>query len=153
MVVMPAMICGITGRTALDQRLPDDQLKKGIIQRRDQFLDIIINKSDKVVALLCGDEHNYSRLKLTHKTEIYHENYSWKKIKISRPFWQITNGSAGAPYYGQQQLPWSESVEKFSTQYALMLFYVDGNKITLKVINPDTLEDIEEVILKESLRK
>ena len=124
-------------------------VEKGIIQRRDEFLDIIINKSDKVVALLCGDEHNYSRLKLTNKTEIYPEYYSWKKIKISRPFWQITNGSAGAPYYGQQQLPWSESVEKFSTQYALMLFYVDGNKITLKVINPDTLEDIEEVILKE----
>jgi 3',5'-cyclic AMP phosphodiesterase CpdA len=124
-------------------------VKKGIIQRRDEFLDLLINKNAKVVALLCGDEHNYSRMRLTRKTDIYPENYSWKKIKISRSFWQITNGSAGAPYYGQQQLPWSGSVEIFSTQYALMLFYVEGNKITLKVINPDTLEDIEEIILKE----
>ncbi len=86
-------------------------------------------------------------MKLTKKTPIYPENYKGKKLKISRPFWHITNGSAGAPYYGQQQLPWSESVEKFSIQYALMLFYIDGKTVTLKVINPDTLEEIEEVRL------
>ncbi|MCF6171873.1 MAG: metallophosphoesterase family protein [Bacteroidales bacterium] len=124
-------------------------LKKGIIERRDEFLDIIINKSRKVVALLCGDEHNYSRLKLTKKTPVYPENYRGKKLKVSRPFWQITNGSAGAPYYGQEQLPWSGSVEMFSTQYALMLFKVDGKKVSLRVVNPDTLEEIEEIVLKE----
>lgn len=123
-------------------------VEKGIIERRDEFLDIMINKSDKVVALLCGDEHNYSRMKLTKKTSIYPEGYKGKKLKISRPFWQITNGSAGAPYYGQEQLPWTESVEKFSTQYALMLFDIEGNKVSLRVINPDTLEEIETVELK-----
>ena len=123
-------------------------VKKGIIERRDEFLDIMINKSDKVVALLCGDEHNYSRMKLTKKTQIYPDGYKRKKLKVSRPFWQITNGSAGAPYYGQQQLPWSGSVEKFSTQYALMLFDINGSKVSLRVINPDTLEEIETVDLK-----
>ena len=122
-------------------------VKKGIIERRDEFLSIMINKSDKVIALLCGDEHNYSRMKLTSKTKIYPENYMGKKLKVSRPFWQITNGSAGAPYYGQEKLPWSESVEKFSTQYALMLFDIDGKKVSLRVINPDTLEEIETVDL------
>ena len=121
---------------------------KGIIERRDEFLEIMINKSDKVVALLCGDEHNYSRMKLTKKTPIYPEGYRGKKLKVSRPLWQITNGSAGAPYYGQEQLPWTESVEKFSTQYALMLFDIHGEKISLRVINPDTLEEIETVDLK-----
>ena len=124
-------------------------VEKGIIERRDEFLDIIINNSLKTVALLCGDEHNYSRLKLTKKTPIYPENYTGKKLKISRPFWQITNGSAGAPYYGQEQLPWSSFVEKFSTQYALMLFKIDGDRVSLRVINPDTLEEIEEFILRE----
>ena len=124
-------------------------VEEGIIERRDEFLNILINKSKKTVALLCGDEHNYSRLKLTGKTPIYTENYQGKKLKISRPFWQITNGSAGAPYYGQEQLPWSSSVEKFSTQYALMLFKIDGKKVTLRVVNPDTLEEIEEVVLTE----
>ena len=123
-------------------------VKKGILERRDEFLDIMINKSDKVVALLCGDEHNYSRMKLTKKTPIYPERYKGKKLKVSRPFWQITNGSAGAPYYGQEQLPWTESVEKFSTQYALMLFDIHGEKVSLRVINPDTLEEIETVDLK-----
>lgn len=123
-------------------------VKKGIIERRDEFLNIMINKSDKVVALLCGDEHNYSRMKITNSTTIYPEGYKGKKLKVSRPLWQITNGSAGAPYYGQQSLPWSESVEKFSTQYALMLFDIDKQKITLRVINPDTLEEIETIILK-----
>ena len=124
-------------------------VEKGILQRRDEFLNLLINESEKVVALLAGDEHNYSRMKLTNETEIYPKNYTYKRIKVSRPFWQITNGSAGAPYYGQQQLPWSESVEFFSTQYALTLFYIDGSKVSLKVINPDTLEDIEEVILRD----
>ncbi len=123
-------------------------VKKGIIERRDEFLDIMINKSDKVIALLCGDEHNYSRMKLTKKTPIYPEGYKGKKLKVNRPFWQITNGSAGAPYYGQEQLPWTESVEKFSTQYALMLFDIHGEKVSLRVINPDTLEEIETVDLK-----
>ncbi len=125
-------------------------VKKGIIERRDEFLDIMINKSNKVVALLCGDEHNYSRMKLTKKTQIYPDNHKGKKLRISRPFWQITNGSAGAPYYGQQELPWSNSVEKFSTQYALMLFDIEGTKVRLRVINPDTLEEIETIILKQS---
>ena len=120
-------------------------VKKGILERRDEFLDILINDTEKVLALLCGDEHNYSRTLLTKKTNIYPEHYSGKKLKVSRPFWQITNGSAGAPYYGQQPVPWSESVAFFSTQYALMLFHVDGKQVTLEVINPDTFEYIEEI--------
>lgn len=123
-------------------------VKTGIIERRDEFLNIMINKSDKVIALLCGDEHNYSRMKLTENTPIYPKGYKGKKLKIGRPFWQITNGSAGAPYYGQQQLPWTESVEKFSTQYALMLFDIHGDRVSLRVINPDTLEEIETIDLK-----
>ncbi len=124
-------------------------VKKGIIERRDEFLDLMINKSDKVVALLTGDEHNYCRMKLEPSTDIYPENWNKKKLKISRSFWHITNGSCGAPYYGQQKLPWSDAVEKFSTQYALMLFKVDGKKISLEVVNPDTMEKVEEVTLKE----
>ena len=90
-------------------------VKKGIIERRDEFLDIIVNKHPKVVALLTGDEHNYCRMKLTDKTPRYPENWNHKKVHLKRAFWHITNGSSGAPYYGQENLPWSSSVEKFST--------------------------------------
>ena len=135
------------GNNNIRPTVAGEPVKKGIIQRRDEFLNILINKSKKVVALLAGDEHNYSRMKITNKTVIYPDNYHGKKLKVSRSLWQLTNGSAGAPYYGQEQLPWSSSVEMFSTQYALMLFYINGDKIRLKVINPDTMELIEDIDL------
>ena len=121
---------------------------KGIIERRDQFLDLMINHSTKTVALLCGDEHNYSRTRISHSTNIYLSDYEGFRLGVSREFWQITNGSAGAPYYGQERVPWRPAVKIFSTQYALCLFHVDGQKITLEVLNPDTLEEIEMVELK-----
>ncbi len=124
-------------------------VKKGIIERRDEFLNIIVNKNPKVVALLTGDEHNYCRMKITDKTPRYPDNWNHKKLHLNRPFWHITNGSSGAPYYGQEKLIWSSSVEKFSTQYALMLFNIEGTKVKLTVINPDTMEKIEEVLLKD----
>jgi hypothetical protein len=120
---------------------------KGILERRDELLDIIVNQSSKTRAILCGDEHNYSRLKLSDAMPRYPESYAEKKTVLKRDIWQITNGSAGAPYYGQEQLPWSTFVQKFSTQYALCLFHVHGDSIVLEVVNPDTLELIEKVIL------
>ncbi len=123
-------------------------VKKGIIERREEFLDILINKSPKVLALLCGDEHNYTRIKITDDMPRFPEKYRGKRTKISRPLWQITNGSAGAPYYGLEHLPWTGNVEKYTTQYALMLFDVDGKSVNLRVINPDTFEEIETVKLR-----
>ena len=121
---------------------------KGIIERRDEILDILVNKSKKFVALLCGDEHNYSRIELDNNAPIYPENWTGKKIKLKRPFVQITNGSAGAPYYSLEQTPWRKFVKKFSTLHALMLFNVDGQHINMEVINPDTFEIIEKVQLR-----
>ncbi len=124
-------------------------VEKGIIERRDEFLDILINQSKKTVALLCGDEHNYSRTKITNAMQIYPDNYPHPKIEISRTFWQLTNGAAGAPYYAQEILPWTDHVEMFSTQYALIFFHVEGDKIEVEVLNPDTLEKIEDFTLGE----
>jgi hypothetical protein len=135
------------GNNSIRPFIAGQAVEKGILERRDEFLDIIINKSDKVLALLCGDEHNYSRMKINNNTPMYPENFKGKKLNLKRDFWQITNGSAGAPYYGQQVLPWSRSVEKFSTQYALMLFDIDGEMVKLRVVNPDTFDIIEEIEL------
>ncbi len=123
-------------------------VKKGIIERREEFLNIVVNESTKVLALLCGDEHTYSRLHITDSMPRYPEHYKGKRVHLSRPLWQITNGSSGAPYYGLQNMPWTKSIKKFSTQYALVLFDVDGKKVKLRVINPDTLEEIESVELR-----
>ncbi len=125
-------------------------VKKGILERRDEFLDLIINKSSKVIGTMTGDEHNYNKVEITPEVNIYPENYEFPKLKRSRTFWQINNGSAGAPYYAQDKsTPWTSAVSGFTTQQALVLVYVAGKKVRVEVMNPDTLEMIDTYTLRE----
>ena len=125
-------------------------VEKGILERRDEYLDLIINKSSKVIGTMTGDEHNYNKVEITPEVNIYPENYTLPKLKRNRTLWQINNGSAGAPYYAQDKsTPWTTALSSFSTQMALVLVYVDGKKVSVKVQNPDTLELIDEFILRE----
>lgn len=123
-------------------------LEKGILERRDDLLDILVNRSAKTVAILTGDEHNYSRLKISDEMERYPENYTGKRLSLSRSIYQVNNGSAGAPYYAQGQAPWTPQVVCFTTQYAVVFFRVSGKKVSAEVINPDTLEEIERFELR-----
>ncbi|MEO1448071.1 MAG: hypothetical protein AAFV07_01000 [Bacteroidota bacterium] len=124
-------------------------VEKGIIERRDQLLDIIVNKSQKVAAIFTGDEHNYARTEIGPETNIYPEGYpSANKIKLSRTIYQINNGAAGAPYYAQEQTPWTPFVSGFTTQNALVLFQVDGKKLSMLVKNPDTLEEVDRLKMR-----
>lgn len=124
------------------------EVEKGIIERRDEFLDIVINKNTKVVALLTGDEHNYCKLKISDEMEKYPKDYTLEKVKLNRTIYQINNGAAGAPYYAQEFLPWSDHASGFTTQNAVVLIDVDGDNISVRVLNPDTLEEIETFKLK-----
>jgi len=133
-----------SGNNAIRPFIAGKAVAKGIIERRDEILDIMINQSAKTRAVLCGDEHNYSRLHITNEMLRYPENWTLPRLQLSRDFWQITNGSAGAPYYGQEKLPWSDHVRFFSLQYALVFIDVHGDTIQLEVINPDTYELIEQ---------
>ncbi len=119
-------------------------LKEGILERRDKYLDIVINKTKKVRAILTGDEHNYSRTLIAPGIDIYPPDWNKPKLELKRAVYQINNGAAGAPYYSQEKTPWTSHTKKFTTQNALVLFYVNGEKIHVKVKNPDTLELIEE---------
>ena len=122
--------------------------EKGIIERRDQLLEIIVNESDKTVAILTGDEHNYARTQITPETEIYPDDYPHEKLERERSIWQINNGAAGAPYYSQQETPWTPYVDGFTTQNAVVFFHVDGESIEMVVKNPDTLEEVDRLELK-----
>ena len=133
------------GENAYRPSVSGKRVAKGIIERRDELLDIIVNKSKKTKAILTGDEHNYARTKIGPETKIYPKKYFSEKIVLDREIWQINNGAAGAPYYAQEQTPWSEFVEGFTTQNALVIFYVNGSKLKMKVLNPDTLEDVDEM--------
>lgn len=123
-------------------------LEKGIIERRDEYLDLLINKSSKVIAILTGDEHNYARTELSDKTQIYLPDYLGEKITFSRKIYQINNGAAGAPYYAQEQTPWTPMVSGFTTQHALVFFHINGKSIEMEVLNPDTLEPVDKLTLR-----
>jgi len=123
-------------------------LEKGIIERRDQLLDLLVNQSTKVIAVLTGDEHNYARTEIGPSTIIHPEDYQPEKVVLSRTIFQINNGAAGAPYYAQEQTPWTPFVSGFTTQNALVLFHVEGQKVHMEVINPDTLEKFDELPLR-----
>ncbi|NPA44752.1 MAG: hypothetical protein GXO49_04390 [Chlorobi bacterium] len=137
------------GNNELRPSIAGKPVKKGIIERRDEYLNILINKSTKVVALMTGDEHNYNKVKITPEVNIYPEKYDFNKLKRKRTIWQINNGSAGAPYYAQDNnTPWNDAVSGFSTQYVVVFIYVDGKKVSVKVVNPVTLELVDEYNLR-----
>lgn len=123
-------------------------LAKGIIERRDEILDRCVNRSSKVVAFLCGDEHNYNRMIIDDQTPRYPDPWFFERQPLKRSVWQIINGAAGAPFYAQQQTPWSAAVQGFTVQNALCLFDISGKEIVMRVVNPDTLEEIDRVQLR-----
>lgn len=123
-------------------------MEKGILERRDEYLDIIVNKSSKVIAIFTGDEHNYARTTIDGTTSIYPDAYEGEKLTITRKIYQINNGAAGAPYYAQEETPWTPKVEGFTTQNALVLITVSGNSVKMKVLNPDTLEEVDQLTLR-----
>jgi hypothetical protein len=120
---------------------------EGIIERRDAYLDIVVNQSSKVKAILTGDEHNFNYLRVDDAMPRYPEDWEKPKLTLKRPIYQINNGAAGAPYYAQEKTPWMDYCQSFSTQNALVLFYVDGKSLKAKIYNPDTLELFEEITL------
>jgi hypothetical protein len=124
-------------------------MEKGIIERRNEYLDILINQSTKVLAILTGDEHNYNYLPLTPEVPIHEADHPFQ-LERSRTIYQVNNGAAGAPYYAQEtHLPWSEFTQSFSVENALCLFHIDGKRVEMVVINPDTLNEIDRVVSKE----
>ena len=120
---------------------------KGIIERRDDLLTLI-QKHPKVLAVFTGDEHNYNRTRLDATVPIYPPNWDKPKVELKRPFWQINNGAAGAPYYAQDDTPWSAAVSGFSTQHAICLLIVEGLKVRLETVNPETLEVLDRAVLR-----
>ena len=137
-----------TGNNDMRPYIDGKPVEKGIIERRDELLDIIINKSEKVVALLTGDEHNYCKTHITPETDIYPEGWEKPRLERKRSIYQVNNGAAGAPYYAQEETPWTPFTTGFTTQNALVLFHIDGEKIQMEVLNPDTLDKVDELDLR-----
>ncbi len=123
-------------------------LEKGILERRDELLDVVVNRSAKALAILTGDEHNFNVLTLDPDTPTYPDEWTGPTISRRRTIFQVNNGAAGAPYYAQEQTPWTPWVSGFTTQNALVFFHVDGGSVEMEVVNPITLEEIQRMTLR-----
>jgi len=113
-------------------------LSKGTIERRDEILDICVNKSKKFLSFLSGDEHNFSFLQITPQSKIYAANYKGSRIKLSRSFYNINNGGGGSAPYGLLPSPWSKDFKYFTEPPVLALITVNNKSVILKAFNPET---------------
>ena len=133
--------------------------KDGIIEVRNKLWRAV-SRSKKVAAVLTSDEHGYHRTLIDKQTPVGTmeddtdgdgklENVSPNRSFVF-PAWQITSGGGGAPYYAQEQAPWSEDVAIYSSQFNYVLFRYQQGRMQLDVFNHngqriDHVDDLLEV--------
>ncbi len=102
-----------------------------VIRQRNRLWSMIAS-NPKCIAFLAGDEHNYSRTLITAETPVNPDGSADKAFEF--PVWHLTSGGCGAPYYAQQETPWTRDVFKFSAQQQYLLIHVDGDRVRLETI-------------------
>ena len=117
-------------------------LSKGAIERRDEILDICVNKSKKFISFISGDEHNFSFLEVTPETPIYLENYAGPKLELTRSFFNINNGAGGSAPYGLLPSPWSKQYKYFTEPPVMAYISVEGKKVLLNAMSAETFDTI-----------
>jgi hypothetical protein len=123
--VKDAMYWGTPGQGELGGYNDKDVPMGDVLDMRNRFWKIVSSKS-KVLAVLCGDEHNYSRTLID----------STINPDFQFPVWQIISGGCGAPYYVQDKsVPWVDKVKAFTIDKHFCLFSVNGTQIGLEVFN------------------
>jgi hypothetical protein len=121
--VKDAMFWGTNYKVELGGLNDPNQVLGDVIDMRNRFLGIIA-KYSKVTALMCGDEHNYSRMMIDSSL---HSDFE-------KPIWQIISGGAGAPFYAQDKsVAWTDKVAKFSPSHNYCILTVDGKTVRLDV--------------------
>ncbi|MBS3806202.1 MAG: metallophosphoesterase family protein [Bacteroidales bacterium] len=116
----------------------------GIIEVRNKLWRAV-SRSKKVAAVLTSDEHGYHRTLIDNDTPVgimdddTDGDGRLEKVSPNRSFvyptWHITSGGGGAPYYAQEQAPWSDDVALYSSQFNYTLIrFIDG-RMQLDVYN------------------
>lgn len=129
---------------------------QGMIEVRNRFWKAIA-KSSKVAAVLAGDEHEYHRLLVDKTTPvgIYPEDDTnndgvldkfSSNPEFNHPTWQITAGTAGAPYYSREKTPWQPVY--LSSQPGYCMFEADAEKISMTyyTITGQVLDKVENLM-------
>jgi len=117
-------------------------VKVGILERRDQILELCVNKSRKFLAFISGDEHNFAFLEVTPDMPIYLENYELARLKLSRSFFHINNGGGGSASYAMLSTPWSGNFKYFTEPPVVGLIHVNGKSVSLTAYNAETFGGI-----------
>lgn len=132
-----AMFWGSPGRGG-EGGLNDQTVPLGdVIDMRNRFWSILAS-SPKVVAFMCGDEHNYSRTLIDADVD----------PAFTHPVWHIVSGGAGAPFYARDaSVPWADKVEAFATLNHYCLFEADRERVSLSVYTPGgvLLDEVEDL--------
>ncbi|MBO9999345.1 MAG: metallophosphoesterase [Cyanobacteria bacterium SID2] len=130
--------------------------EKGILEVRDQFTRMVA-EHDKVAAVMTGDEHAYHRVLIDPRVpvgDVTRDDANGNNIvgdngemlsplsDLENPVWYITAGSAGAPYYSEEQSPWQEYWKsqpnpeegfKYSSQESYVILNADAEKISMEL--------------------
>ena len=130
------------GRNTDRPKVAGVPMKDGILERRDQLLDLCVNKSKKFLAFTSGDEHNFAFLEVTPDFPMYPEGYALPKLKLSRSFYHINNGGGGSASYAMLTTPWMSRFQYFTEPPVLALMSVNGKTVTLKAFNAETFGSI-----------
>ena len=108
-----------------------------VIDTRNRFWSVLAN-SPKVVAFMCGDEHNYSRTLID--TDVNPD--------FTHPVWHIVSGGAGAPFYAQDKsVSWVDKVAAFAPVNHYCVFDTDHETVSLCVYaaNGALLEEVTDL--------
>ncbi|MCD8538586.1 MAG: metallophosphoesterase family protein [Leadbetterella sp.] len=115
------------GDNTVRAKVAGKPLKQGILERRDEVLNILVNKSQKFLAFLTGDEHNFAVTEITPDFPIYPAGYNLSKLKLSRKVYQIHNGAGGSSSYAlgngsKGRAQWEDRVQHFAEPPVIALF-------------------------------
>ncbi len=113
-----------------------------VIDMRNRFWGVLA-RSPKVVAFMCGDEHNYSRTLID--TDI--------DPGFAHPVWHIVSGGAGAPFYAQDtSVTWADKVAAFAPVNHYCVFDADHEKVSLRVYsaNGALLDEVTDLTVYSS---
>lgn len=104
-----------------------------VIRCRDRLWQMLVD-CPKVAAVICGDEHNYSRLLITATTPVYPDGSANPEFR--RPLWLIVTGGAGAPLYPLDvpDVPWKNAIAASCVAYHYVLFTVSPDEISLECV-------------------
>jgi len=122
------------------------KVEKGILERRDEILDLCVNKSKKFLAFLSADEHNFAFLEIKSDFPLYPKDYKLPQLKLSRTFYHINNGCGGSAPYAMLPTPWSSAFQFFTEPPAVALIDVNGKSVKLRAFNAETFGKICEDI-------